>query len=100
MVIYLGCVWDVCLTWELTSVHICTKSTSRLKFLCKKKQVPVERLKEILCSTLIQPHIDHVCAAWYPDSPILQLASFKDTFTQGMRLEIRMQNSTTKKCFA
>ena len=97
---YLGCVWDVCLTREFTSVHICTKITSRLNFYVKKKQVPVERLKEILCSTLIQPHVDHACSAWYPDRPILQLASFEDTFTQGMRLEIRMQHSTAKKSFA
>ena len=61
-----------------------------------KKQVPVKRLKEILCSTLIQPHVDHASSAWYPDRPILQLASFEDTFTQGMRLEIRMQHSTAK----
>ena len=66
----------------------------------QKKQVPVERLKEILCSNLIQPHVDHACSAWYPDRPILQLASFEDTFTQGMRLEIRMQNYLGKKVFA
>ena len=76
------------------------KNYLKTKVFMQKKQVPVERLKEILCSTLIQPHVDHAYAAWYPDRPILQLASFEDTFTKGMRLEIRMQNSTAKKCFA
>ena len=71
-----------------------------LKFLCKREHVPVERLKEILCSTLIQQNVDHACSAWYSDRLILQLASFEDTFTQGMRLETRMQHSTAKKGFA
>ena len=33
------------------------------------------------------------------NTPILQLASFEDTFTQGMRLEIQMQNSAVKQSF-
>ena len=34
------------------------------------------------------------------NTPILQLASFEDTFTQGMRLEIQMQTSAAKQSFS
>ena len=33
------------------------------------------------------------------DTPSLQLASFEEIFTQGMRLEMQMQNSTAKQSF-
>ena len=33
------------------------------------------------------------------DTPFLQLASFEEIFTQGMRLEMQMQNSTAKQSF-
>ena len=43
---YLGCVLDECLTGESMAMQICTKVTSKLKFLYWKKQVPFKRLKE------------------------------------------------------
>ena len=33
------------------------------------------------------------------NTPILQLTPFEDIFTQGMRLEIQMQNSAGKQSF-
>ena len=83
-------------------MQVCTKIFTKLKCLCRK-QVSVERLEEILCSTLIQPHFDRACAARYPvqvrNTPFLQLASFGETFSKGMRLEMQMQNSTAKQSF-
>ena len=47
-VTYLGCVLDECLTGESMAMQVCTKVTSKLKFLYRKKQVPFKRLEEAL----------------------------------------------------
>ena len=44
-VTYLGCVLDECLTGESMAIQVCTKVTSKLKFLYRKK-VPFKRLEE------------------------------------------------------
>ena len=60
-------------------------------------------MKEILCSTLIQPHFDRACAARYPDTSkkytVSAISLFEDTFTKETGLEMRMQNSTAKQSF-
>ena len=47
-VTYLGCVLDECLTGESMAMQVCTKVTSKLKFLYRKKQVPFKKLEEAL----------------------------------------------------
>ena len=46
---------------------VCTKVTSKLKFLYRKNRFFSKDLKRLLCNTLIQPHFDYGCAAWYPN---------------------------------
>ena len=79
------------------------KNYLKTKVFFVEKQIPVERLEDILCSTYVKPHFDRACAASYPDiskrSPFLQLTLFEEIFTQGMRLEIQMQNSAAKQSF-
>lgn len=45
-VTYLGCILDECLTGESMAMQVFTKNTSKLKFLCRKKLVTVEKLKD------------------------------------------------------
>ena len=66
-VTYLGCVLDECLTGKSMTMPVCTKVTSKLKFLYRKNRFISKDLRRLLCKALIQPHFDHACAAWYPN---------------------------------
>ena len=66
-VTYLGCVLDECLTGESMTMQVCTKVTSKLKFLYRKNRFLSKDLRRLLCNALIQPHFDYACAAWYPN---------------------------------
>ena len=63
---YLGCVLDKCLTGESMAMQVCTKFTSKLKFLYRKSRFLSKELRTLLRNALIQPHFDYACAAWYP----------------------------------
>ena len=64
---YLGCVLDDFLTGESMTMQVCTKVTSKLKFLYRKNRVLSKDLKRLLCNALIQSHFDYACAACYPN---------------------------------
>ena len=66
-VTYLGCVLDECLTGESMAMQVCTKVTSKLKFLYRKNRFLSKDMRRLLCNALIQPHFDYACAAWYPN---------------------------------
>ena len=59
---YLGCVLDECLTGETMAVQVCTKVTSKLKFLYRQNRFLSKELRRFLCNALIQPHFDYACA--------------------------------------
>ena len=48
-------------------MQVCTKVTSKLKFLYRKNRFLSKDLRRLLCNALIQPHFDYACAAWYPN---------------------------------
>ena len=72
----------------------------KTKAFMKKKQIPAERLEEILFSIFIHfsfsfsfffsltAHMRPGIQIQVRNTVFLPLASFEDTFTQGMRLEI------------
>ena len=66
-VTYLGCVLDECLTGESMAMQVCTKVTSKLKFLYRKSRFLSKDLRRLLCNTPIQSHFDYTCVAWYPN---------------------------------
>ena len=39
---------------------------NRLKFLYRKQKFSTLPLRCLLCNSLIQPHYDYACSAWYP----------------------------------
>ena len=39
----------------------------KVKFLYRKKIYLTKELRRMLCNTLIQPHFDYACPAWYPN---------------------------------
>ena len=43
------------------------KINGRLKFLFRKKSFLNGSLRRMLCNSLIQPHFDYACSAWYPN---------------------------------
>ena len=43
------------------------KISSRLRFLYRKNRFLSPPLRRLLCNSLIQPHFDHACSAWYPN---------------------------------
>ena len=64
-VTYLRCVLDECLTGESIAIQVCTKTTSKLKFLSRKNRFFSKDLKMLLCNALIQSYFDYAFAAWY-----------------------------------
>ena len=43
------------------------KINGRLKFLCRKKSFLSGSLRRMLCNSIIHPHFDYACSAWYPN---------------------------------
>ena len=43
------------------------KINGMLKFLYHKNKFLIPTLRRMLCNTIIQPHFDYVCSAWYPN---------------------------------
>ena len=48
---YLGCVLDDCLTGESMAMQVCTKVTSKLKFLYRKNRFLSKDLRRLLCNS-------------------------------------------------
>ena len=61
-VTYFVCTLDNCLTGEYMAMQFCTKVTSKLKLLYRKKFL-LKDLRRLLCNALTQPHVDYACAA-------------------------------------
>ena len=66
-VTYLGCELDQYLSGESMVTKVLGKKNGRLKFLCRKKSFLSGSLSRMLCNSLIQPHFDYACSAWYPN---------------------------------
>ena len=43
------------------------KVNGRLRFLYRQGKYLNPRLRRMLCNTIIQPHFDYACSAWYPN---------------------------------
>ena len=44
-----------------------SRVNASLKFLHRKNKYLTTNLRRLLCNTLIQPHFDYACSAWYPN---------------------------------
>ena len=66
-VTYLGCILDSNLSGEPMATEVLGLISGRLKFLYRKQWFLSFPLCCLLCNTLIQPHCDYVCSAWYPN---------------------------------
>ena len=69
---YLGLNLDCTLSGESIVSTITKKATSRLKFLYRYNSILKEQSKKILCSALIQSHLDYCCSSWYTSLNKLQ----------------------------
>ena len=66
-VTYLGCLLDETLCGEAMALKVINKINSRLRFLYRKNRFLSPPLRRLLCNSLIQPHFDYACSAWYPN---------------------------------
>ena len=64
---YLGCLLDSTLSGEEMGLKVITNINGRLIFLYRQGKYLNPRLRRMLCNTLIQPHFDYACSAWYPN---------------------------------
>ena len=64
---YLGCLLDNTLSGEDMAVKVLTKVNGRLRFLYRQGKYLNQRLRRMLCNTIIQPHFDYASSAWYPN---------------------------------
>ena len=69
---YLGLNLDSTLSGESIVSTITQKATSRVKFLYRYNSILKEQSKKILCSALIQSHLDYCCSSWYTSLNKLQ----------------------------
>ena len=49
------------------AIQVCTKITSKLNFLYRKRRFLWKFLRRFLCNSLIPPYFDYAFAAWYPN---------------------------------
>ena len=64
---YFGSVLDERLRRESMAMQVCTRVTSKRKFLYRKNRFLSKDLSRLLCNTLVQPQFNYGCAAWYPN---------------------------------
>ena len=64
---YLGCLLDETLSGESMALKVINKINSRLGFLYRKNRFLPPPLRRLLCNSLIWPHFDYACSAWYPN---------------------------------
>ena len=64
-VTYLSCELDKNLSGEAMTLKVINKIDSRLHFLYRKNRYLSSYQKRLLCNTIIQPHFDYACLAWY-----------------------------------
>ena len=63
----LGCLLDETLSGESMALKVINKINSGLRFLYRKNRFLSPSLGRLLCNSLIQPHFDYSCSAWYPN---------------------------------
>jgi hypothetical protein len=64
---YLGCLLDETLSGRDMALKVLAKINGKLRFLYRQGKYLNPRLRRMLCNTLIQPHFDFACSAWYPN---------------------------------
>ena len=64
-VIYLGCILGEDLSGESMATKVLGKINTKLRFLYRKNKFLTTGLRRLLCNSLIQPHLDYACSAWY-----------------------------------
>ena len=64
---YLCCLLEEALSGESIALKVINKINSRLRFLYRKNRFLSPPLRRLLCNSLIQPHFDYACSAWYPN---------------------------------
>ena len=58
---------DNTLSGKDMAVKVLTKVNGRLRFLYRQGKYLNQRLRRMLCNTIIQPHFDYASSAWYPN---------------------------------
>ena len=66
-VTYLGCLLNETLAGESMALKVINKINSKVRFLYRKNRFLSPPLRRLLCNSLIQPHFDYACSAWYPN---------------------------------
>ena len=67
---YLGCLLYENMSGELMAKRALKKINGKTKFLYRQNRYLSYHLKRMLCNSLIQPHFDFACCAWYPNLSI------------------------------
>jgi len=84
---YLGCLLDETLSGREMALKVLKKVNGKLRFLYRQGKYLNPRLRRMLCNTLIQPHFDFACSAWYPN------------LTQGLKAKLQIaQNKCIRYC--
>ena len=63
----LGCSLHEALSGESMVLKVINKINSRFRFLYSKNRFFSPTRRRLLCSSVIPPHFDNTCSAWYPN---------------------------------
>ena len=63
---YLGCLLDSNLSGESMAKKLLVIINNKLKFLKRYKNSLSPKIRRMLCNSIIQPHFEYGCSAWYP----------------------------------
>ena len=66
-VTYLGSLLDGTFSGESTTLKVINKINSRLRFLYRKNGFLSPPLRRLHFNSLLEPHFDYACSAWYPN---------------------------------
>ena len=84
---YLGCLLDETLSGQEMAIKVLKKVNGKLRFVYRQGKYLNPRLRRMLCNTLIQPHFDFACSAWYPN------------LTKGLKKKLQIsQNKCIRFC--
>ena len=91
-VTYLVCLLDETLSGESMALKVINKINTRLRFLYRKNKFLSPPLRRLLCNSLIQPHFDYACSAWYPNLNKILKSKLQILQNECIRLCLNLNN--------
>ena len=91
---YLGCPLDENMSRESMAKWALKRINGKTKFLYRQNRYLSYPHKRMLCNSLIQPHFDFTCCAWYPNLSMSLKKKFQTDQNACIRFGLGMERRT------